>query len=172
MAATIRFRALLPFAHALIGGIFGTLGAWQRVSALNRPIWDGETLWHTTARFHFWPWPYKFALSINWPAFLGAALLSSALGNSPQIDDYAAMALSALFAIPIWYWIGSRFDDSIRSGCIGLRSLIGIWLLFILACLVGALTLPGAFGLSFVAWIFGVVVLSKCRAGKTNPSRP
>jgi hypothetical protein len=171
MATTIRFRALLPFAHALVGGILGTLGAWQRVSALNRKGFGGETLWHSTARFHFWPWPYKFALSVNLPAFLGTALLSSALGNPTQIGDYAAMLLSALFAIPIWYWIGSRFDDSIRSGRNCLRSLLGIWLSFIFLCLMGALALPGLFGLSLIAWTTGVVVLLKCRPGKATPSR-
>jgi len=107
----------------------------------------------------------------NWPAFLGAAIMSSFFGHAPQIE-YAVMAISAVLAVPIWFWIGSRLDDSIWSGSIGLRRLIGIWLSFNLLCFVGALALPGAFGLSFVAWAAGAVVFLKCRTRKTTSSRP
>lgn len=171
MAAGIRFQIWLPLTHAFLGGFFGVLGAWQRVSALNGPGLGGDTLWHSTAIFHFWPWSYKFALSINWPAFLGAALIGSAIAQAPPVAEYTAMALSALLAVPIWRWIGSRLDNSLRSGRIALKSVLGIWLSFNLVCLLGALTLPGPLGLSVVAWIGGAVVLLKFRIATATPLR-
>jgi hypothetical protein len=84
--------------------------------------------------------------------------------------EYVAMALSALLAIPVWYWIGSRFDDSIRSGCIGLRSLIGIWLSFILLCLVGALALPGEMSIGRDAHLSSQKTVSWCALRPTQAS--
>jgi len=84
MLARFRFRTWLPLTQCLLGGIFGLLGAWQRVSVLDRAAFFDQTLWHTTARFHVWPWPYKLALSINLPSFFVGALLASPFVKCPK----------------------------------------------------------------------------------------
>jgi hypothetical protein len=35
-----------------------------------------QLLWDTMARFHIWPWPYKFAVILSMPAFVAGMLVS------------------------------------------------------------------------------------------------
>jgi hypothetical protein len=77
LARDRRFRLLLPITQCGLAAIFGGFGLWQRYAILNRPVFfEGQTLWNSTARFHVWPWPYKFAAIANIPAFLLGVLLS------------------------------------------------------------------------------------------------
>src|SRR5260370_2424836 len=70
-------RNLLPAVQSAIAVLFGGTGLWQRSAILSRPWFsEGQTMWDTTARFRVWPWPYKFAVVSNFPAFMAGALLS------------------------------------------------------------------------------------------------
>src|SRR5215468_4420087 len=73
LVGTIPFRQLLPVVLTPTSAVFGGIGLLQRSAILSKPVWGG-TLWHTTARFHIWPWPYKFAAMLNLPAFLAGLL--------------------------------------------------------------------------------------------------
>jgi hypothetical protein len=76
MARKNQFRVLLPLAQCPLAAFFGGLGLWQRAAILSRPgFGEGSTLWDTTARYHVWPWPFKFAVVTNTPAFLTWALV-------------------------------------------------------------------------------------------------
>src|SRR5262249_34884148 len=69
-------------------------------------------LWDTTARYHVWPWPWKFAVVTNTPAFLTWALISwPASDRWPTIPEAAMAAPSLLFAAILWYAVGSWFDQ-------------------------------------------------------------
>jgi hypothetical protein len=163
MLARFRLCTWLPLTQCLLGGVFGVLGAWQRVSALDRLAFFDQPLWNTTARFHVWPLPYKLALSINLPSFLVAALVASPFVKSPRIAEYAVMALSVLLAFPIWRGIGSRLDQRIEAKQISIHAALGGCLAFDAVCVVGALALPGAFGLGPLVWIAGAIPLWRLR---------
>lgn len=105
MADAIRFRKLLPVAQCAVTAVFGGVGLWQRSQILNRPIWGNQTLWDTTARFHVYPWPLRFAALLNVPALMGGSLLAS-VGVSWVLPEVVSLALVPLF----WFWVGSRLD--------------------------------------------------------------
>jgi len=71
-----QFRRILPIAQTAVAMFFGGWGLCARNSILSRPFWGNSTGWDSTARFHVWPWPFKFAAVLNKPAFLTGALLS------------------------------------------------------------------------------------------------
>ena len=77
MARALRFRIVLPIAECGFAALFGAVGLWQRSAILSRPLFEGQTLWDSMARFHVWPWPYKFAVVSNMPAFMAGSLLAS-----------------------------------------------------------------------------------------------
>jgi hypothetical protein len=77
MTAVVKFRRLLPVVQCGLAALFGGWGLWERSAILNRVFTaDGQTRWDTTAQFHVWPWPFKFAVVTNTPAFLCWALAS------------------------------------------------------------------------------------------------
>ena len=168
MLARLRFRIWLPLIQCLLGAIFGVLGAWQRVSVLNRVGFFDQPLWNTTARFHFWPWAYKVAISINLPSFLVGALVASPFVKSPQVAEYVAMALTALLGIPIWRAIGSRIDHGIKANHIPMHTGLGGCLAFDIVCVIGAFAVPYAFGLGPLAWLAGVVAFWRVRVDSTS----
>lgn len=65
-------------------------------------------MWDTAARFHVWPWPYKFAVILNLPAALGSSLLVSTVW--PNSPDSLEEILTLPLAVALWYWVGLRLD--------------------------------------------------------------
>jgi len=156
-----RFRVLLPVTQCVMAALFGGVGLWQRSAILSRPFLEGQTLWDTTARFHVWPWPYKFAAVVNMPAFLAGLLLSGPIGNRwVGLPEVALLAPSLLFVALLWYWVGAVLDRQCDAG--NGRSLIKPWvrlLVFTLICAGGAL-IPGSGGyLVFGVLVWGLFVL-------------
>ena len=89
------FRVALPIAFTVAGAVFGTIGLVQRAAILNQRLWENQTLWDSTARFHVWPWPYKLAAVLNLPALLGGMLLSVPIvairPNLPELAQFAVI---------------------------------------------------------------------------------
>ena len=131
------FREILAAAQFVLTGVSGGVGLWQRVQILNEPFLDGATNWDTTARFHVWPWPYKFAAVANTPALLGSLPFSS--GIAMLIDGASEFAemIPCLLQVPVlWYWVGGRLEQrSVRARCLFL-------LLFLAAAGSGARRTP------------------------------
>ena len=111
MSLGIQFRKTLPISQTAIAMFFGGWGLWLRNSILSRPFWGNSTLWDSTARFHVWPWPFKFAAVLNMPAFLAGSLLSWLLDAlQPGLPESVSI-LPVLLCVPLlWYWVGSRLD--------------------------------------------------------------
>jgi hypothetical protein len=106
-----RFCTLLPIAQCALAAAFGGFGLWRRSTILNQPFFGDQTFWNSTARFHVWPWPYKFAVISNFPAFLLGLLPLWLLGFiRPRIPEYAANVPALFFVLLLWYWVGSRLD--------------------------------------------------------------
>lgn len=105
MAQTHRFRRTLPIAQTISAAFFGGFGLWQRNQIL------AHTWLNSTARFHVWPWTYKFAVITNTPALLVGLLFSWPISNLAPASSEYAQAAPTLFIVPIlWYWVGSRLD--------------------------------------------------------------
>jgi hypothetical protein len=108
MPGKTHFRFLLPIAETVAAAGFSAAGLWQRHRILNQPGWsEGQTMWNTTARFHVWPWPFKFAVASNIPAFLTSAVVMLPI---KQISEWTELALWILFVPPLWYLVGRRLD--------------------------------------------------------------
>jgi hypothetical protein len=112
MTRRLRFRTILPVAEFALAALFGGLGLWERAAILNRPGFGaGQTLWDSTARFHVWPWPFRFAVVTNLPAFLAWSLLGWPISLCwPTLPEGAINAPSLLLVAMLWYWVGSRLD--------------------------------------------------------------
>src|SRR5450759_4373408 len=103
MAGKTQFRLVLPIAETVAAAAFGFVGLWQRHSVLNRPGWgDGQTMWDTTARFHVWPWPFKFAVASNIPAFLTSGVVALPL---KQVSEWTGLTLLVLLVPLLWYCV-------------------------------------------------------------------
>jgi hypothetical protein len=76
MTQRIQFRKVLPIFQTALAAILGGWGLWLRNSILNLSFFGDDTLWNSTARFHVWPWPFKFAVVLNMPAFLAGLFLA------------------------------------------------------------------------------------------------
>ena len=107
MVRETQFRRVLPALQTAIAVSLGGWGLWLRSSILSRPFL-GSTGWNSTAVFHVWPWPFKFAAILNMPAFLAGGLLSWPLDYfRPGLPEWVS-ALPVLLLIPLlWYWVGS-----------------------------------------------------------------
>jgi hypothetical protein len=71
MPQKLRFRRILPVAQLGLAALFGGLGLWQRFAILSRPFGEGQTVGDTTAQFHIWPWPFKFAVITKYAGIFG-----------------------------------------------------------------------------------------------------
>jgi hypothetical protein len=168
MVRESRFRALLPVIQCALATLFGGFGLWQRSSILSRPFFEGQTLWDTTARFHVWPWPYKFAAISNMPAVLVGLLPSWPLEAIwPGMPEYVASVPILLFVPLFWYWIGSRLDR--RWRVTDKTPWIALFI-FTLVCLVGAFLPIGyvsylPYGLT--VWLVAAIVVR--HVSKTAP---
>jgi hypothetical protein len=162
MARENRFRMILPVAQSGLAVLFGGFGLWKRSAILSRPFFEGQTLWNSTARFHVWPWPYKFAVVLNVPAVLMGLLLAWPIGTAwPEVSvsEYLAYMPSLLFVPILWYWVGSRLDRRWSSG--DKTPWIAL-LIFTLVCLVGAFIPIGYVGhlpYGLAVWLVTAVVI-------------
>jgi hypothetical protein len=163
MARELRFRVILPVAEFGFAALFGCIGLWQRFAILSRPLFEGQTLWNSTARFHVWPWPYKFAVVSNMPAFLAGSILTLPIvALWPDASESVQNALSLLFVPLLWYWVGSRLD--LRWSVLDKTPWIAL-LIFTLVSLVGAFLPTGYVGYlpyGFVFWVVVALTISRC----------
>ena len=141
MARELRFRTLLPAAQCVFAVLFGGWGLWQRSAILSQPFLGG-TLVDTTASFHVWPWPLKFALVTNMPAFLAGALISWPIGGHwPKLPDFVLYIPTVLFVPILWYGVGYWLDRSVGRTHKSATKLKRPWILllfFTLVCAAGA----------------------------------
>ena len=184
MPRKLQFRRVLPLVQTAIAVSFGGWGLWLRDSALNRPFFD-STLWNSSARFHVWPWPYKFAVIQNIPAFLLGLLPSLAIDAlKPGLPEWV-QELPLLLLVPaLWYLVGAWLDRTqVLRHEEGRESAYWPW---ILLCFVTTISLLGALGSgrlfgSYTSFIpFGVafwivlgiamVVLGRSRMGASRAS--
>ncbi len=137
MTLQTQFRRALPITQTLIAIVFGAWGEWQRVQILNRSLG-----WASTVVFHIWPWPLKFTLILNMPAFLIGSfldwLLNSLWPNRPQYLQLLPVILVVPF---LWYgigrWLERRFCTSDRHTN-SAKLIWAIILFFVLFCAVCA----------------------------------
>jgi len=136
MVRETQFCKVLPALQTAIAISFGGWGLWLRNSILSRPFW-GSTGWNSTAVFHVWPWPFKFAAILNMPAFLASGLLCWPLDYLwPGLPDGVSALPVLLLVALLWYWVGSWADKVVRTeqGRIG-EQRPWIWLmLFTFVC--------------------------------------
>ena len=138
MAQGMQFRKVLPILQTVLAMFFGGWGLWLRNEILSHS-WMG---WNSTARFHVWPWPFKFAAISNMPALLAGSLLSWPIGTlRPGLPESVQISPALLFVPLLWYWVGSWLDrrwgmmDKAGHGAKGPWILL---LFFTLVCAVGA----------------------------------
>ena len=116
MVRETQFRKVLPALQTAIAISFGGWGLWLRNSILSQPFFENSTLWNSTARFHVWPWPFKFAAILNMPAFVVSGLLSWPLDYlRPGLPEWVSALPVLLLVWLLWYWVGSWADKNISS---------------------------------------------------------
>jgi hypothetical protein len=158
MASGLRFRVILPVAESAVAALFGGIGLWQRDAILSHPWFgEGQTLWDSTARFHVWPWPFKFAVVTNTPAVLSWVLVGVPIGARwPSTPEAVSFAPSLLFAALLWYavgrWLDRQWDTSRRPATLSKWPWF-LLLLFTVICAAGA-SIPST--TAYMIW--GVVV--------------
>ena len=105
------FRWGLAVAQLLLAAVSGGIGLWQRHEILKQPFFDG-TLGDSTAAYHIWPWPFKFAIVVNLPALIGSVPVSGGIGLLWNgWNEVADMTLALLFVPVVWYWVGGRMES-------------------------------------------------------------
>lgn len=162
MARELRFRIVLPIAEFGVAALFGGLGLWQRSAILGRSFFEGQTLWDSTARFHVWPWPYKFAAVSNLPALFAGSLVTVPIGAmKPTLPEALQLAPTLLFVFCLWYWIGSRLDR--RWKLTDKTPWIAL-LIFTSVSLTGAFIPLGYVGYlpyAFIVWVLAALAISR-----------
>jgi hypothetical protein len=169
MSQKIRFRIMVPVLETSLAALSGGFGLWQRNQILSHPGFGGGTMWDTTARFHVWPWPFKFAVISNVPAFLAGLLLTLPIRVIwPTLSEMAALAPSLIFAALLWYWVGYRLDRRWYGATIappgGTRTPWVLLLVFTVVCLVGAFLPMGHVGYQpygLVVWLVTAITIHK-----------
>ena len=155
-----RFCTLLPTIQCVLAAALGGLGLWQRSTILSGPFLGDQTLWTSTARFHLWPWPYKFAVISNMPAVLLGLLPAWPLEVIwPGAPEFVANVLFLLFVPLLWFWVGSRLD---RRWGVGDRTPWVALFVFTFVCLVGAFLPIGYVGYlpyGLVVWLLSAVII-------------
>jgi hypothetical protein len=111
MSRKTQFRFLLPIVETLMAALVGGIGLWQRHHILSQRFVGDQTLWESTARFHVWPLPYRFAVITNIPAFFAASIVQWPMGwLVPELPEIFSFVLFVLFVPMLWFLVGSRFD--------------------------------------------------------------
>src|SRR5215468_1164579 len=102
------FRRVLPVTQTFFAVLLGGVGLWQR----NQILSDRHSFgWHSTARFHVWPLPFKFAVISNLPAFMAGSVVFWPLSSLwPELSEVTQLAPCVLFVPILWYWVGSHLD--------------------------------------------------------------
>jgi hypothetical protein len=169
MLAKLRFRMWVAVLATTIAEGFGAVGLWQRNHVLSQPLFMGQTLWESTARFHVWPWPFKVGAISAFPAFLGGSIVmmpvNLMIGTLPETAELLpAGALSLL----LWYWVAARlerYSPAMRWASLGV---------FLVLSLTGALLPIGYTGwlpFGVLAWCVGTLMLRRSRRNvKANPA--
>lgn len=168
MLTHLRFRLLIAIAGTGVVEAFAAVGLWQRNHILNQPFFMGTTMWESTARFHVWPWPYKFAAILALPAFIGGwiAMVPFRL-LLPTIPEAVDLLPTGALALLLWYWVASRLE---MYSPVTRWASLGVFL---------ALSLAGAFlPLGYTGWLIPYGALAWCvatlmlRRRKASPQRP
>ena len=163
MARELRFRIVLPVAEFGVAALFGGIGLWQRSVILGRSFFEGQTFWDSTARFHVWPWPYKFAAVSNLPALFAGLLLSIPISAvKPTLPEGLQLAPTLLFVLSLWYWVGSWLD---RRWNVADRSPWIALLIFTLVSLAGAFLPLGYVGYlpyGLIVWLLAALTICRC----------
>ena len=116
MAQGIQFRKVLPVFQTALALFLGGWGLWIRNTILSRPFLERTTLGQSTARFHVWPWPFKFAAVVNMPAFLAGGFLSWTIGAIRlPLAELVSIVSILVFVALLWYWIGMWSDNSLGT---------------------------------------------------------
>ena len=161
MTSRGRFRQILPASQVALAALFGGWGLWQRNQILSHDYLFGIG-WNTTARFHVWPWPYKFAAVTNFPALFAGLLLTVPIGAvRPTLPEAVQLIPTLGFVLFLWRWVGSRLDQ--RWTVANRTPWIAISV-FMVVSLVGALLPMGYTGFlpyAFVVWVFATAALSR-----------
>jgi len=72
--------------------------------------------WNSTAQFHVWSWPFKFAAILNMPAFLAGLLLSLPLEALwPELPESVSYLPVLLFVPVLWYLVGRALHGVISK---------------------------------------------------------
>src|SRR3981189_2595427 len=104
MPTQLQLRKVLPISQTLLAVAFGGFGLRERITSIN-DSWLG---WNSTLRFHVWPWPFKFAVVQNIPAFLIGLVLSWPIDSSkPGLPEWVSLLPSLLLVPLLWYLIGA-----------------------------------------------------------------
>lgn len=162
-----RFRAILPALQVMLGALFGGWGLWQRNQILSHDYLFGIG-WNSTARFHVWPWPFKFAAVSNFPALLAGLLLTIPI--SVERSEAIQVAPALLFVVVLWRWVGTRLDR--RWTVTEWTPWIAI-LLFMIISLFGALLPMGYTGYlpyGFVLWAAACISLPRSTHARAEGS--
>jgi len=161
MTSRVRFRQILPASQVPLAALFGGWGLWQRNQILSHDYLFGIG-WNSTARFHVWPWPYKFAAVTNFPALLAGLLLTVPIGAvRPTLPEAIQLTPTLVFVLLLWRWVGSRLD---RRWTVTDRAPWIAISLFMIVSLVGAFLPMGYTGYlpyAFVTWVIATLVLSR-----------
>ena|ERR1700687_3134455 len=161
MTSRGRSRQILPASQVALAALFGGWGLWQRNQILSHDYLFGIG-WNTTARFHVWPWPYKFAAITNFPALFAGLLLIVPLGAvRPTLPEAIQLIPTLVFVFFLWRWVGSRLDQ--RWTVTSRTPWIAIFV-FMIVSLVGAFLPMGYTGFlpyAFVVWVIATIALSR-----------
>lgn len=139
MSSAKQFRTALPILQTAVALFFGGWGLWLRNSLLNHPFLN-STLWSSTARYHVWPWPFKFAAILNMPAFLIGSVLSLPIAALKPRSPEWVECLPCLFLVPVmWYLIGFWLDRWQNGRVDTNKRAHWPWLLLVLVTVVSAI---------------------------------
>jgi hypothetical protein len=161
MTSRKRFRQVLPASQVALAALFGGWGLWQRNQILSHDYLFGIG-WDTTAKFHLWPWPYKFAAVCNLPALFAGLLLIIPIGAvRPTLSEAMHLLPTLGFVVVLWRWVGARLDH--RWTVTDRMPWIAIFL-FMTVSLMGAILPLGYTGFlpyGFVVWVIASLALSR-----------
>ena len=166
MASRGQFCRILPASQVALAAMFGGWGLWQRNQILSHDYLFG-TGWNSTARFHIWPWPYKFAAISNLPALVAGLLLTIPMKST--LSETLQLAPTLVFVFLLWLWVGARFD---RRWSVADRTPWIAILLFVVLSSIGAFLPLGYTGFlpyGFAVWVVAYLVLSRSTRVSTGP---
>lgn len=181
MPSEYHFRRILPVSQIILAALLGGWGLWIRNSLLSRPFFGSSTGWDSTARFHVWPWPLKFATVLNMPAFLAGLVPSGFLDYlRPGLPEWLFYLPMLLFVPLLWHWIGSRLDKQWNAAA-SRAALKRQWLallIFALICAVGS-SVPESVGgytsylsLGALIWLASILAWLAWRRFHAHRKRP